>query len=56
MAKKNSSVQRWSYLISLDKKFDADENSYKKHGLKTICSGVMEAEVMTRDLAVVVHI
>ena len=50
MVKKNKSVQIWSYLVSLERKFDADENSYKKHGLKTISSGVMVAEVMSRDL------
>ena len=47
---------KWSYLVLLDRKFHADENSYKKHGLKAISPGVTVAEVMSRDQAVVVPI
>ena len=36
-------------MVSLERKFDADENSYKKHGLKMSCSEVMLFEIMSRD-------
>ena len=39
------SSQIRSYYISLERKFNADENSYKKHGLKMNCSEYMVAEV-----------
>ena len=50
MVKKNKSVQIWSYYIALERKFDADEDSYKKHGLKMIYSGVTVVNMMSRDL------
>ena len=34
----------------MERKFDADENSYMKYGLKIICSGNIVAEVMWHDL------
>ena len=51
MVKKNKSVQIWSYCIPLERKFDADEDSYKKHGLKMISSGVTVVNMMSRDLS-----
>ena len=50
-AKKNKSVQMWSNLVSFDWKFDADENSYKKHGVEMISSRVMVSYSMSRDLS-----
>ena len=46
--KKNG--QKWLYLILLDQKFYADENSYKKHGLKMNRSPDILIFVWSRDL------
>ena len=41
----------WSNFVSFDWKFDADENSYKKHGVEMISSRVMVSYNMSRDLS-----
>ena len=38
-------------MVSIDWKFDADENSYKKHGVEMIFSRVMVSYNMSRDLS-----
>ena len=35
--------------LPLDRKFNNDENSYKKHGLKIICSDAVMSQSMSRD-------
>ena len=45
--------QIWSYYIPLERKLNAEEDSHKNHGLKIICSGNIDANMMSRDKYVV---